>query len=89
MLGKFVTAKLKGIDDCRQGVVISMDPLRIRGQSGFEYECEGPLTLVVNPPKDCWGCGLPIGPLCGFCECKIRMWEKILTESGMRIYLRM
>ncbi len=51
MLGKFVTVKLKGIDDCRQGVVINIDPLRIRGQSSFEYECEGTPILVVNPPE--------------------------------------
>lgn len=46
-LGDYVTAKLRGVNDCRQGWVVS---LRIRGESGKEYECEGAPVLVGNPP---------------------------------------
>lgn len=57
--GVFVTAKLRGKAECRQGWVIQTDPLRIRGESGTEYDCEGQPTAVVNPPtpspfRVCW-----------------------------------
>lgn len=52
MIGKFVTAKLKGVMESRQGWVIKEDPLLIRGVSGKEYKCEGEPVLVSNPqPK--------------------------------------
>lgn len=41
LLGVFVTAALRGKAECRQGWVIQLDPLRIRGESGTEYDCEG------------------------------------------------
>lgn len=50
LMGRFVTAKLRGKDDCRQGWVIGLAPLRIRGETGEEYECEGTPAIVVNPP---------------------------------------
>ena len=43
--GHFVTAKLKGVDDCRQGIVVSTTPLILRGKLGY-YECEGTPTVV-------------------------------------------
>jgi hypothetical protein len=49
-LGTFVTAKLRGRDACRQGAVVRIHPLRIKGQSGAIFDCEGIPTLVVNPP---------------------------------------
>jgi hypothetical protein len=48
MLGRFVTAKLKGKNDCRQGYIIQLEPLRIRGESGQEYDCEGDPVLVTS-----------------------------------------
>jgi len=50
IFGHFVTAKLKGKEDCRQGVVVSLKPLLIKGQYGRVYECEGSPTAVINPP---------------------------------------
>lgn len=47
-IGSYVTAKLKGVDDYRQGILNS-DPARgtfeVRGQFGI-YICEGTPTLV-------------------------------------------
>ncbi len=52
MIGTFVTAKLFGRDDCRQGYIISMVPLIIEGVSGIHYHCSGEPTRVLNaPPK--------------------------------------
>ena len=51
MKDKFVTAKLKGQIDPRQGWVISENPLLIQGESGVVYECEGEPRLVVNSPS--------------------------------------
>jgi len=48
--GKFVTAQLKGKDECRQGWVISTNPLILEGKYG-KYECEGIPVIVENPPK--------------------------------------
>ena len=50
--GAFVTARLKGgiNGEPRQGWVVSIDPLKIRGESGAIYECEGSPTAVINPP---------------------------------------
>lgn len=45
LFGHFATAKLKGKDDCRQGIVISVDPLIVRGELD-DYECEGVPTKV-------------------------------------------
>lgn len=42
--GKFVTAKLLGEKDCRQGWVTSEVPPRIIGQSGKVYLCGNPVT---------------------------------------------
>ena len=50
-LGEFVTAKLKGKIDPRQGWVINENPLFIKGQSGEIYECEGTPAIVENPPQ--------------------------------------
>jgi len=50
ILGKFVTAKLKGRNDSRQGWVIFESPLLIQGISGTIYECEGAPVTVINPP---------------------------------------
>lgn len=67
MLGKFVTAKLRDKDDCRQGAVICEDPLTIRDQTGGEYLCEGIPTCVVNPPNNCGICELPLANEGGLC----------------------
>ncbi len=87
MIGLFVTAKLKGQDDCRQGAILSTDPLRIRTQSGEEYDCEGSVSIVVDKPKTCIGCGLPLGSLCGRCETNIRALVDALSEAGLRLEL--
>ena len=50
-VGIFVTAKLKGQIDPRQGWIIKTDPLKIQGQSGKIYECEGIPVVVLNPPN--------------------------------------
>lgn len=46
LFGHFVTGKLKGEDDCRQGVVVSDNPLILRGKYGY-YECEGTPVKVI------------------------------------------
>jgi hypothetical protein len=51
LLGKFVTAKLIGKNETRQGWVIGIDPLAIEGQDKIPYICEGVPTIVENPPK--------------------------------------
>ena len=48
----FVTAKLLGKEDCRQGWLTSLHPLKIKGQSGKVYLCEGTPKRVVNPPPN-------------------------------------
>lgn len=48
-LGLFVTAKLKGVEDCRQGWITSIHPLKITGYLG-SYLCEGRPVIVDNPP---------------------------------------
>lgn len=50
LVGRFVTAKLRGGSAIRQGLVICADPLILRGESGTLYECEGEPAVVVNPP---------------------------------------
>lgn len=50
LLGQFVTAKLKGQNNPRQGWVVEIDPLIIQGRSGEKYECEGEPVIVTNPP---------------------------------------
>ena len=60
MIGKFVTAKLKGnAAECRQGWVICQEPILIQGQSGDVYECEGELKELIDPP----------GPFRSRCKC--------------------
>ena len=49
--GVFVTAKLKGSDECRQGWIINRNPLQIQGESGKIYDVVNPVTTVANPPK--------------------------------------
>jgi len=49
-LGRFVTAKLMGLEDCRQGWVIELCPFIIQGESGDFYQCEGTPIIVKNPP---------------------------------------
>lgn len=67
-LGVFVTAKLRGINGCRQGVIIRLKPLRIKGISDAEYDCEGDPVLVKNPPENCFQSDLPPGNLCKSCR---------------------
>lgn len=67
MFGKFVTAKLKGQDDCRQGAVICENPLVIRTQSGEEYTCDGFPEIVEESPKNCAICELPLAQEGGLC----------------------
>ena len=50
LLHVFVTAKIKGKDDARQGFIICTNPLIIKGVTGTKYECEGSPTIVSNPP---------------------------------------
>jgi hypothetical protein len=52
MIGMFVTAKLKGQIDPRQGWVICENPLLIQGRSGTVYECEGKPVEVINSPPN-------------------------------------
>ena len=52
--GSFVTAKLQGENDCRQGWVVNVDPLMIRGESGKVYCCENVPTLVEPQPPSPW-----------------------------------
>lgn len=54
MIGKFVTAKLKGKTDCRQGWVVSEDPFIVQVQSGAFYEIDGDpsdTVEVISPPE--------------------------------------
>lgn len=50
----FVTAKLKGLEDCRQGVLIEdrPDSVVVQGILGI-YECEKDYTIV--PFSNLWG----------------------------------
>lgn len=82
-LGVFVTAKLAGEDDCRQGAVISIVPLRIRGQSGAEYDCEGEPAVVENPPEKCIGCDMPLGRMCGRCAANLEALGNALDDAGI------
>ena len=50
LLGRFVTAKIKGEEEARQGWIVEIDPFVIRDRSGTRHECEGYPTLVSNPP---------------------------------------
>lgn len=82
-LGKFVSAKLLGQSDCRQGAVVSTAPLRIRGVTGEEYDCEGQPELITKQPETCIGCGLPLGRMCGRCEGNLSAIFTILKENGL------
>jgi hypothetical protein len=84
MLGKYVTAKVKGQDDTRQGAVVSVFPLVILGQSGEEHECEGVPTEVMNPPDKCIGCDLPLGALCGRCERNLMALDNAMSANGLK-----
>jgi len=83
VLNKFVTAKLKNTIGCRQGVVIGINPLILKGISGKSYECEGLPTLVDNPPLECIGCDLPLGGLCTDCESKLKMLGQCLDDHKL------
>ena len=83
MSSRFVTAKLKGENDCRQGAVVSETPLIIRGQSGMEYMWEGKVTPVINPPEICIGCNLPLGRLCSKCESQLKALDMIMREKDL------
>lgn len=49
MMGKFVTAKLRGHDESRRGWVVQQTPeLIIEGISGKVYVCEPPAVPVKN-----------------------------------------
>jgi hypothetical protein len=51
-LGDFVTGKLAGEADCRQGWIVQLHPTTVlRGESCTEYNVEGELTLVDKPPS--------------------------------------
>lgn len=53
-VGDFVTAKLVGKYNCRQGwvrEVLADGRFVIVGQSGAVYACEGPFSIVINPPE--------------------------------------
>ena len=51
VMGKYVTAKLKGVIYPLQGWVISESPLRIKCSDGAEYDCEEVPAVVINPPE--------------------------------------
>ena len=53
--GTFVTARLKGKEDVRQGILISATSkeFSILGESGAVYKCEGRPTIV--PDHNLWG----------------------------------
>lgn len=84
--GDFVTATLKGGGDCRQGAVISVEPFRIRGVTGDEFNCEGVdfATVVTDPPNTCIGCNLPLGDLCKRCEDKAAALGRAMDQAGLR-----
>jgi len=85
MLIKFVTAKLKNSDGSRQGVVISVEPLILKGVSGKTYKCEGLPILVDNPPSECMGCDLPLGSLCVDCESQLKMLTQCLEDHNLSL----
>lgn len=53
--GDFVTAKLKGKEDIRQGIFISRIPkgFIILGISGTKYKCKGKAKVI--PDSNLWG----------------------------------
>jgi hypothetical protein len=53
--GDFVTAKLKGKEDVRQGIFISkvLKGFIILGMSGAKYRCEGEAKII--PVSSLWG----------------------------------
>ena len=55
LIKRFVTAKLIGEEDRRQGVVIeqSEDAITVLGESGTRYQCEPDCTIV--PFSNLWG----------------------------------
>lgn len=81
-LNQFVTAKLRGVDECRQGCVISVEPFRIVGVSGQEYDCEGSGHVVENPPDECVGCERPLGSLCFHCAEIFQALTACMRENG-------
>jgi hypothetical protein len=48
--GDFVTGKLVGEEDCRQGWIVQIHPTILRGRDGDEYPVKDKVTLVDNPP---------------------------------------
>ncbi len=85
IMGKYVTAKLTGADDCRQGVVISVDPLRIRCGCGEEFACDGAPTVVAEQPEVCIGCDLPLGRMCDRCRSNLVALGEILEREGLTL----
>lgn len=75
IMGKYVTAKLVGAEDCRQGVVISVDPLRIRCGCSEEFACEGTPVVVTNPPAT----------LCERCRSNLAALAEILEREGLTL----
>ena len=51
----YTSGKLKGKEDCRQGIFIDGDlkEFTILGESGTKYKCEG--TPIIVPIKNIWG----------------------------------
>ncbi len=75
----FVTANTTA--GVRQGAVISLKPVMIRGITGAEYLVVGNVRRVVNPPGNCSFCGLPLGLVCVKCEGESRTLTEIRDYS--------
>ena len=52
MIKRFVTIRLMGRKETRQGWLISLYPLKIKGLSGKTYLGEGMPRTVINLPFD-------------------------------------
>lgn len=55
LINQFVTAKLMGVEDCRQGICIVQTPefIKVLGETGTIYDCEARATIV--PHKNLFG----------------------------------
>ena len=53
--GTFVTARLKGKEDCRQGVFVNgtQEEFLIMGESGTVYKCENTMAVILD--NNLWG----------------------------------
>lgn len=83
LLGKFVTAKTTLKEEVVQGAVIGFWRMRVRGQSGEEWEVLPDSAVAVsNPPEPCAICELPLGPMCGRCDKELTELGEILSSLG-------